>query len=68
MAENENRKELSEAEVEGVTGGRGFAPFSDKDGQEDRLVHKNPKPAKDRKAKDDVIRPLPFPQDRRGNK
>jgi len=77
MAENEIKKELNEAEEEGVTGGRRIAPF--RDGPRVDLASapaprpefaKAPMPGfapetKETAKKDDVIRPLPFPQDRR---
>ena len=72
MADNENKKELNEAEEEGVTGGRGLAPLL----KEDEMLAPHtkakapmsgfaPEITEAAKAKDKVVRPLPFPQDRR---
>ena len=71
MSENEIKKELTEAEEEGVTGGLGLPPMPR---EELRAPHTKAKAPVDgfapeirgtAKDKDNVIRPLPFPQDRR---
>lgn len=71
MAENEIKKELNEAEEEGVTGGRRIIPC--KHGTKEDLARAPKAPmsgfapeiTETAKAKDKVVRPLPFPQDRR---
>jgi len=69
MSENENKKELDELEIEGVTGGKKLIlPKDDKSKAKKlgRILAQDPDEAA-KENKKSVQRPLPFPQDRRGN-